>query len=188
MIAVLEDPVIRARVPAMSVENYHRLAELGTMAPNVELIRGALIEKMSQSPLHASIVELIREFLTASLPGQFFVRQEKPLTLADSEPEPDLAVVRGSRRDFLSAHPTTADLVIEVSISTEHLDRVKLGLYAEAGVREYWLLLAEERVIERHTEPQGMAYQRVERVLFPATLESTVFPGLTLPPTGLFPA
>ena len=78
-------------------------------------------------------------------------------------------------------------MVIEVSISTEPLDRVKLDLYAEAGVRECWVFLAEERVIERHSEPQGTAYQRVERVLFPATLESTVFEGLTLPPAELFP-
>ena len=172
----------------MSVESYHRMYELGVIPENVELIRGSLIEKMSQSPLHASIVELLREHLVNLLVGKWIVRQEKPLTLADSEPEPDVAIVRGSRREFLSAHPTTAELVVEVSISTERLDRAKLEIYAEAGVRECWLLLAEERIIERHSDPQAGLYRQVARATFPATLESTVIDGLTLLPEGLFPA
>ena len=172
----------------MSVESYHRMYELGLIAENVELIRGSLIEKISQSPLHASIVELLREHLVNLLVGKWIVRQEKPMTLADSEPEPDLAVVRGTRREFLSAHPTTAELIIEVSINTERLDRAKLEIYAEAGVRECWLLLAEERIIERHTDPQAGTYRQVERATFPMKIESTVFPGLMLPPEGLFPA
>ena len=188
MIAVLEDPAIRARVPAMSVENYHRMFELGLIAENVELIRGSLIEKMSQSPLHASIVELIREHLVNFQAGTWIARAEQPLTLSDSEPEPDLAIVRGAESDFFNGHPTVAELVIEVSISTERLDRAKLEIYAEAGVRECWLLLAEERIIERHTDPQAGTYRQVERATFPATLESTVIPGLKLPPEGLFPA
>ncbi len=187
MIAVLEDPAIRARVPAMSVETYHVMYEIGAIPQNVELIRGALIEKMPKSPPHSSIVELLREHVAHCLPDNYFVRQEQPLTLWDSEPEPDVAAVRGARSDFLSSHPAAADLVIEVSISTERVDRAKLDIYAEAGVRECWLLLAEERIIERHTDPQGGSYRQLERVAFPATLESTVFPGLRLPPDGLFP-
>ena len=186
MIAVLEDPAIRARVPKVSVEQYHRMFALGVIAENVELIRGALIEKMPKSPLHSSIVELLRELIAPFLPEDCFIRQEQPITLWDSEPEPDVAIVRGVRRDFLSAHPVTAEALIEVSISSERLDRAKSEIYAEAGVREYWLLLAEERIIERHTDPQDGAYRQIERATFPATLESTVIPGLILPPEGLF--
>lgn len=187
MLSVLENPAIRARVAAVSVAHYHRMFELGMLAPKIELIRGALIEQMPKSPLHAAIVELLREHLCRVLPQSWFVRQEQPLTLEDSEPEPDIAVIRGARPDFLAAHPATAELIIEVAVSSEALDRLKLQLYAEAGVQECWLVLAEERVVERHTEPQGAAYQRTERVAFPAALESTVCPGLSLPPAGLFP-
>ena len=112
----------------------------------------------------------------------------QPLTFSDSEPEPDLAVVHGSPHEFFEAHPAQSELIIEVSAATERLDRAKLEIYAKAGVRECWLLLAEERIIERHSDPQGGVYRQVERATFPATLESTVFPGLTLPPEGLFPA
>ncbi|KAB2647505.1 MAG: Uma2 family endonuclease [Verrucomicrobia bacterium] len=187
MLSVLENPAIRARVAAVSVEHYHRMFELGMLAPKIELIRGALIEPIPKSPLHAFIVELLREYLTVRLPQGYFLRQEQPLTLNDSEPEPDLAVIRGARPDFLAAHPATAELIIEVAVSSEALDRLKLQIYAEAGVEECWLVLADERVIERHTEPHGAAYRRIERTVAPASLESTVCPGLSLPPAGLFP-
>ncbi len=186
MIAALDDPAIRARVPAMSVEKYHLLFKLGALAPNVELIRGALIEKMPKSPLHASIVTLLFHYLAAQVSRDWLVRSEQPLTLQDSEPEPDLSIVpRAAGRSF-SEHPGVARLLIEVCVSSEALDRLKLELYAEAGVPEYWLLLAEERAIERHTGPRGSGYTEVERATWPAALESTVFPGLFLPPADLF--
>lgn len=188
MLPILEEPAIRARVPAFSVANYHRFFELGLLAPNVELIRGALVEKMPKSPLHSSIVGLLFRHLYVHIPSGWHVRSEQPLTFLDSEPEPDLAVVPGLDNEYFHAHPESAELVIEVAVSSERIDRVKLGVYAEAGVPECWLVLAETREIERHTEPLGTAYQKVERIAFPSALESTVFAGLTLPPAGLFPA
>ncbi len=187
MLAVLDDPAIRARAYPITVAAYHHLFDLGEIPEKVELIRGAIFEKMPQSPLHASIVELLREHIPLILLAGFFVRQEKPITLSDSEPEPDIAVIRGARADFRAAHPATAELIIEVCVSSEAIDRLKLQIYAEAGVPEAWLILAEERILERHTEPQGTTYQHVERVTFPETLESTIFAGLTLPPASLFP-
>jgi Uma2 family endonuclease len=76
------------------------------------------------------------------------VRREDPLTLKDSEPEPDIAVVRGSESEFFHAHPTTAELVIEVAVSSPVLDREAASLYAEAGVKEYWIVLGTTRQIE----------------------------------------
>ena len=187
MTAVLENPAIRARVHAISVAEYHGMIATGLLPENVELIRGALVEKISQSPLHGSIVELLREWIAAAVPADHIVRQEKPLTLDDSEPEPDVAVVRGTRGEFLSIHPHTAELIVEVAVSSETVDRMKLHLYAEAGVRECWLVLAEERVIERHTEPQGDVYSRIERANYPVVIKSTVLPGLMLLQAGIFP-
>ena len=190
MISVLDDPAVRARVYPMRVEAYHRLFDLGQITEKLELLRGAIVEKMPKAPLHASIVTHLFRYLLARVPPGWEVRSEQPITFAalDSEPEPDLAVSRGTAEDFFQSHPSTAALVIEVCVSSEAIDRLKLQIYAEAGVAECWLILAEQRVMERHTEPQGAAYQRIERVTFPAALESTVFPGLTLPPAGLFPA
>src|SRR6266446_124729 len=124
MTAILDEPAIRARVYAISVAEYHGMIAAGLLPENVELIRGTLVEKMSQSPLHGSIVELLREHVAAAVPRDHIVRQEKPLTLDDSEPEPDVAVVCGTRGDFLSLYPHTAELIIEVVVSSEIVDRM----------------------------------------------------------------
>src|SRR2546423_11648630 len=89
-----------------TVEEYHRLAEVGILGPDerVELIRGSIIPKVSpQSAWHASHVDIVDEELENAFGEGYFVRQQKPLpTSGDSEPEPDLLVVKGSRRDFIS--------------------------------------------------------------------------------------
>ncbi len=188
MLSVLEEPAIRARAFPLSVEAYHHLFDLGQVPENFELIRGVVVQKMPKSPLHSSIVTVLFQKLSFTFQSGWLVRSEQPLTLADSEPEPDIAIVRGSTSDYLQSHPQAAEVVIEVCVSSEPIDRVKLQLYAEAGVPECWLVLAEERILERHTEPQGTTYRRMERVSFPATLPSTVFPDLVLPPAELFGA
>lgn len=184
---MLEEPAIRARAYPVSVKGFHQMIEHGTVAENVELIRGALVEKMSKSSLHTRIVMRLLRWLMSALPAGHSVRPEQPLTLADSEPEPDLAVVKGDDTAVDAGHPTTAEMIVEVCVSSEALDRLKLQLYAEAGVRECWLVLAEQRVLERHSEPAAGGYRRVERSTDSEPLASTVFAELQLPPDGLFP-
>jgi Uma2 family endonuclease len=187
MIAVADEAAIRARMHPISVETYHRLGEMGHLSERTELIRGVIIDQMPKSPLHSSIVQKLGRYLVRTIPPGYHVRSEQPLTFPESEPEPDVAAVAGEIEDFEKAHPRTAAFVIEVCVTSEELNRVKLGVYAAAGVAEAWLVLAAERVVERHTEPQGATYRRVERAAFPSGLPSTVFPAITLPPAGLFP-
>jgi Uma2 family endonuclease len=87
------------------------------------------------------------------------VWKEEPLTLADSEPEPDISVVRGTEGDFLATHPTTAELVIEVAVSSAALDRENASLYAEAGVKEYWIVLGSDQRVEVYRRPEAGRYQ-----------------------------
>src|SRR5438093_12944779 len=102
--------------------------------------------------------------LLAQLSQGYSVWKEEPLTLADSEPEPDISVTRGSERDFVAAHPTTAELVVEVAVSSATLDRENASLYAEAGVKEYWIVLGSEKKVEVYRRPEGGRY-RETRVL-----------------------
>src|SRR6266571_3439325 len=106
MSAILELPEVRRRVSPISVEDYRRLGEFNAHGRRTELIRGIVIEKMSKSPLHSSIAKLLYDKLTSMAPPNFVVRREDPLTLADSEPEPDISIVRGAPSDFVSAHPS----------------------------------------------------------------------------------
>jgi len=159
MAAILEIPEVRQRVSPLSVEEYHRLDEFNENGRRTELIRGIVIEKMSKSPLHSIVGSRLYRLLLAQLSQGYSVWKEEPLTLADSEPEPDISVTRGSERDFVAAHPTTAELVVEVAVSSATLDRENASLYAEAGVKEYWIILAAERRVEVYRLPREGLYQ-----------------------------
>ncbi len=111
MTAILEIPEVRRRVSRLSVAEYHRLDEFNKNGRRTELIRGIVVEKMSKSPLHRTIASLLYKLLLAQLPEGYSVWKEEPLTLSDSEPEPDISVTRGKETDFVAAHPVTAELV-----------------------------------------------------------------------------
>ena len=87
------------------------------------------------------------------------MRQEASLRFADSVPEPDVAVVRGRKEDFRTRHPTTAELVVEVAVSSVALDRENASLYAEAGVTEYWIVLGESEQVETYRRPENGVYR-----------------------------
>jgi Uma2 family endonuclease len=186
MSAILEIPEVRRRISPLSVEEYHQLGEFNERGRRTELIRGLVIEKMSKSPLHFSLAKWLYDRISSLLPPGFVVRQEGPLTLADSEPEPDISVVRGRESDFKDAHPTTAELVIEVAVSSPALDRENAALYAEAGVKEYWIVLGREREVEVYRRPENGRYQDTRRAHAGDALECPAVPGLRVAVAELF--
>ena len=148
MTSLLELPAVRKRVPRMTVREYHRAGETGILSEDVELLRGIVVTKMPKSPLHELVAQKLMQILLVRVPKGFCVRPERPLTLRDSEPEPDLSVVRGKPDDWANAHPRTAHLVVEVAVTSEPLDMGKAEIYAEAGVLEYWLVRPEDRTMD----------------------------------------
>ena len=185
MVAILEMPEVRRRVSRLSVEEYHRLNEFNENGRRTELLHGVVIEKKSKSPLHATVAKRLYDRIIRLVGASLVVRREDPLTLADSEPEPDIAVVTGSEADFFKAHPATAELVIEVAVSSPALDRENASLYAEAGVKEYWIVLGAERRVEVHRRPARGSY-REKRVFGPEdTIASTSVPSVVIPVGGL---
>lgn len=161
------------------------MVEKGLAPARAELLRGVIVEKMPKSPLHTKITTRLWNALTAALGEGHWVRKEEPLTLKDSEPEPDLAVVPGSEADY-KVHPSTALLVIEVSVTTVAEDRELAGLYAEAGVPEFWIVNAAARTIEVHRQPQGGRYTAQEIVAGGETLVSTALPAAEVDTAALF--
>jgi hypothetical protein len=150
---VLANDAVRDLVMPIPVELYHAFSAAGVIDEKTELIEGVIVRKMTKSPLHAYVANELRSFFETSLPEGYVLRKEDPLTLADSEPEPDLALVKGQRRDFIAGHPGHAELVIEVAISSIALDRQKLAVYAAANIPQCWLVLPEQRCIEIYTDP-----------------------------------
>ena len=101
------------------------------MPERTELLYGFVCRKMSKSPLHSL---LMLRLLQNVLPSSRHVRPEQPLRCGDSEPEPDLSVIVGSEDDFGHDHPRTAELVIEICVTTQEYDHSKLRAYASAGL------------------------------------------------------
>jgi Uma2 family endonuclease len=190
MSGILEIPEVRRRVSPLTVKEYHRLGEFNDHRRRTELIRGFVIQKMSKSPLHRRICSLLYKLLLAHLPEGYSVGKEEPLTFRDSEPEPDISVTRGSEDDFSTGHPETAELVIEVSVSSAALDRENAALYAEAGVKEYWIVLGGERAVEIYSEPDPAlgCYRRKRMAGQQEEILCQSVPGIRISVANLFPS
>lgn len=114
---------------------------------------------------HATAVGLVQDILHAAFQGTaFHVRAQQPIRIGDdSEPEPDVAVVRGRRLDYRDAHPAAADVVLAVEVADTSIDldrRRKARLYARAGIPEYWIIAPPERILEVCTNPGPAGYER----------------------------
>lgn len=144
----------------LSLEKYHQLAEAGILSSedNVELIHGYLIAKEKKTPLHCLGNDLTDDELRKRVPDGFFVSNKGAITLTDSEPEPDVSVVRGRLRDYLKHHPYATDTCLVVEASETHLafDRTtKKRLYAAERIPVYWIVNLIDHVLEVHTDPHG---------------------------------
>lgn len=188
MPSILDNPAVRRAAHAVSVEDYHRLTQAGIVSERTELLRGVIVDKMGKSPLHSWLVRLFFDWLSAEIGPGWHARKEEPLTFADSEPEPDVAVVAGSPDDYRAAHPATARVVIEVAVSTEQIDRAKAELYAEAGVEEYWLVLPERQTVEAYRAPSPDGYLQRQVYGRDETISPSGFPHASLELSRVFPA
>ena len=186
MSAILDVPEIRAQVYRWTVANYRALAEDNPAFHRAELIRGIIVQKMSKTPLHDFLVSGIVVLLQrAARPGTL-VRQEASLLLADSVPEPDVAVVCGERGEYRDRHPTAAALVVEVAVTSLAADREKATLYAEASVGEYWIVLAETERVEVYRRPEGGTYLDRRTYRRGETIEAVDVTGGTVAVDSLF--
>lgn len=185
MLPVLENPEFRKRALPLSVEAWHGLIAANLAPKRSELIHGVVIGKISKSFLHTKLSAVLLESLQQSLGPEWWVRKEEPLTFSDSEPEPDLSVVAGSRDDY-EAHPRTAALVVEIAVRSLTEDREMAALYAAAGVREFWIVNATVQAVEVYRNPAGGSYAETFTVTVDQTLRSTALPSVAIPLAVVF--
>ena len=155
----------------------------------VELLEGAIVEMSPQDERHARVIQRLNRALVRALGDAFVVRPQLPLTFADSEPEPDLAVVRAEDAASADQHPSRASLVVEVSRASLAHDRsVKARVYARAGIPELWIVNTVDRVIEVHRDPDVVdaRYRTVLTVAKEATLAPAILPGFSALVATLF--
>jgi Uma2 family endonuclease len=150
-------------------EDYYRLCEAEWFqGRRVQLIDGEIIEMPAQKNWHAMAITLTEDALRAAFGPGHWVRIQMSLDLSPhSVPDPDLAVVPGRPRSYMTAsNPTTALLVVEVSETTLAYDRRPKGnLYAVAGIADYWIVNLVQRQLEVYrdpvadsTQPYGVRY------------------------------
>ena len=153
--AVSTDDIWRLRV-----DQYHAMIRTGILTEDdpVELLEGWLVVKMPQNPPHRVAVRLTYKALEPVVPANWYIDTQAPITTADSEPEPDIVVVRGDPRQYLDHHPTSQDLALVVEVANTSLQRdraFKKRLYAAARIPVYWILNLPESRCEAYSEPSG---------------------------------
>lgn len=151
-------PVMDRMYRRFSVAEYEEMIRTGIIKEddNVELLEGWIVEKMTKNPSHTMAVGLVFDAIGELALKGWFINMEQPIMTSDSEPEPDISVIRGRRRDYPNRKPQADDIafVVEVADSSLKDDRQwKLGIYARAGIRIYWIVNLRAKRIEIYTDP-----------------------------------
>jgi Uma2 family endonuclease len=173
----------------ISVAEYHHMIDAKVFDEDdpIELLEGFVARMSPQSLGHAHAIAYLAESLARMLPARFQMRCQLPLTLARSEPEPDLAVVERRIARRAAHHPDTAILVIEVAVDSLDKDRAKAAIYAEAGVKEYWIVDVVHRRVEVRRRPQRARRSYAEHaILGRGKLTSPLLPGVAVSVASLF--
>ncbi|HEX5443940.1 MAG TPA: Uma2 family endonuclease [Pirellulales bacterium] len=148
-------------VARFSVDSYQRMVAAGALTSDdkVELLENYVVLKLPHNPPHDSTIQRMLRPWLKSLPDGWDLRVQSAITLSDSEPEPDFAIVRGSSADDEGRHSLAADvgLVIEVADTSLPRDQHDKGrIYANAGLPIYWVVNLVDRRIEVYSRPAGL--------------------------------
>ncbi|HEU4371820.1 MAG TPA: Uma2 family endonuclease [Methylomirabilota bacterium] len=172
--------------------DYHRMVEVGILGEDdrVELIRGEIVEMSPIGRRHRAFVGNLAQLLIVRLAGRALVWVQSSIVLAeDTEPEPDLAVLRRGAVPFKERDAWAEDvlMLIEVADSSLAYDRsTKLQLYAEAGIPEYWVVDCAAEAIEVHRNPGPEGYRDTSRAAGTVTLTLQAFPDVELTTPEVF--
>ena len=164
-----------------SVEEYHRMIEAEILSDrHVELLAGEIIEMSPETPIHYSTAKRGAKYLEQLLAGKADIRFNGPITLTDSEPEPDIAIVRLPEYTYNNRHPGSDDIfwLIEVAKTSLKKDvELKTRIYATAEIQEYWILDLSARKIIVFREPQEGQFS-TEQVISEGAIMPLAFPDI----------
>ncbi|NER39331.1 MAG: Uma2 family endonuclease [Oscillatoria sp. SIO1A7] len=172
-----------------TVEDYHRLIEAGLLAARrVELLQGEIVQMAPKGPLHSYMTDGLADYLRRKLSDRAIVREAHPITLSDSEPEPDLAIVRLPRSQYRDRRPYAEDIfwLVEIANSTLEYDlNDKKKIYARARIPEYWVVDVKGKRVLIFQGPQGEDYQ-FELAVGQGNIAPLAFSDLALSVEGLW--
>lgn len=177
-----------------TLDHYEHMVAVGAFDPPynipVELLQGELVMTSPIGEPHSRAVIALTEWSYEVVDRKhFIVRVQVPIRIPfmQSEPEPDLVWVL---RKAQSEKPPLAEevhLLIEVAESSLAYDRdVKLSMYAQAGISEYWIVNLIDEQVEVYRSPSGGAYRERSVYHGDETVEPLALPGAALAPSRLF--
>jgi Uma2 family endonuclease len=149
-----------ASMARFSVARYQKMIETGILTPEdkVELLENYVVLKMTRNPRHDSTLQRILARLFPRCPSGWGIRIQMAVTLSDSQPEPDFALVRGSAEDYENHHPGPADIGLLIEVADASLlrdQRDKTRIYARGGIQAYWIVNLVDRRVEVFSQPSG---------------------------------
>ncbi|MEM9540297.1 MAG: Uma2 family endonuclease [Cyanobacteria bacterium P01_E01_bin.42] len=179
-----------SEIAHFTLEEYHRAIDAGLFCDRrVELIEGLIVEMPPEGTEHVYFEENLVDRLKRSLPGRAYIRESKPITLSNSEPEPDIVVARLPRSQYIEHHPFPEDisLLIEVSKATRNRDlSTKKQLYAAANIPEYWIVDIKNRKLIVFRSPESGDYQQSIALSVSETVSPLAFPDLAIAVSEIF--
>jgi Uma2 family endonuclease len=186
--------MVNTQIRPLTSAEYYQMMESGIIreGERVELISGQIFTMAAKGTRHTVATTRLITELPTLIQRRAIVRCQEPITLPNnSEPEPDIAIVRLRSDDYIDSHPTPKDiiLVIEVADSSIRFDRdIKAPLYAATGISEYWIVNLIDDRLEIYRQPEGNIYTSVQIVTPPRSINLPEFSEIALNISDLFPA
>ncbi|MFM7425261.1 MAG: Uma2 family endonuclease [Elainella sp.] len=166
-----------------TIRDYHTMIDAGLfLNRRVELLNGLIVEMAPEGPDHADLSNDALEFFMAAANGRYRVRPAKPITIPsnNSEPEPDIALVRS--QPYRQSHPTPDDVFLIIEFSNTSLAKDtddKRRAYASAGIQDYWVVNLRDRQLIIYRNPADSDYTSEQR-LRSGSISPLAFPDITL--------
>ena len=195
----------RIQVKSFTLEEYHQLTEIGFFKEDdscarrrhhIQLINGELIEMVSKGRAHETCLRNLLRELPKMIGDRGTLQSQAPITIPPkSEPEPDFAIIKNRDDNYLSSHPQGTDILLIIEVADSSIDydqKVKIPLYAKAGIVDYWIFNLLDNCLECYSEPYqnksgefGYANRRI--VLPNQAISLPCFPDLSLDLSKVFP-
>ena len=166
-----------------SIKDYHQMIKASILSDrHVELLAGEIIEMGPEGPLHRKFNDSIAEYLRDKLRDRAKIYEAHPITLPDSEPEPDISIVKLPVSLYDNCHPSSAQIYLLIEISDTTLEKdleEKRIIYAHAGILEYWVIDLKNQQLIVFQKPLGEDYQ-IKQAYHQGTIRMVAFQDLEL--------
>jgi Uma2 family endonuclease len=169
-----------------TVDDYYRMVGAGILREKdrVELIEGEVVTMSPIGPPHSAYVDRANHALTMRLGDGAITRVQAPVRLNEhTEPQPDVSILRPKADFYASGHPGPADVLLIIEVADSSLDydrRVKARIYAECGIREYWVVDVIGESLWRYTDAHEGAYHRIRSYRRGQALTPELLPGVVI--------